>query len=54
VIAGEVGRSHTHSRSNKAQFYQVNKGFLTIKEVGSPENPMLFHEVSLYDFNISV
>ena len=25
-----------------------------IKVVGSPENPMLFREVSLYDFKISV
>lgn len=54
MIAGEVGRSHTHSRSDKARFYlSESPGFLRITEVGSPETSMLFREVSLYDFNIS-
>jgi len=38
----------------KLGFISANKGFLIMKEVGSPENPMLFREVSLYDFKISV
>lgn len=38
----------------KLGFIKVNKGFLVIKEVGSPENPTLFRELSLYDFKIVV
>ena len=54
MIAGEVGRSHTHSGSDKSRFYLgESPGFLRITEVGFPETPMLFNEESLYDFNSS-